>query len=142
VRKKVQIYSVPEKYFRLASSSEDAPSESPPKAFPQLKKKKIILWIWSIESSEKKFFSPIHVLLAADQSHSLGFFSMKILLRIVRRLRNHMAVFPSFTVSFHHPVHSFKSSAVPSSWPFQRGRSLGGQSTIFSFTECDGPPHG
>ena len=106
--------------------------------------KEIILWIWSIESRKKKFFSPLHVLLAADQSHSLGFFSMKILLRIVRRLGNHMAVFPSFAVFFHCPVHSFKSSAVPS-WPFQCGLRPESQSTIF--TESDvtlhaGPPHG
>lgn len=53
--KRGEIYSIPEKYLILSSSSHDGPSESPLEPFQNFYKK-IILWVWSIESTKKNFF--------------------------------------------------------------------------------------
>lgn len=88
-----------------------------------------------LEYRIQKFFPQFMSYLQLTSHSPWVSFSMKILLRIVRRLGNHMAVF----------LHSL-SPSLPSS-PFQKlssaflaipvGLSLGGQGAIFSFTECD-----
>lgn len=92
--KRDEIYSIPEKYLILSSSSHDGPSESPLEPFQNFLKNHFVGLEYRVHKKKKFFFPPTNVLFAADRSHFLGFFHVKTLLRILRRLSDPMAVLP------------------------------------------------